>query len=385
MTNFESFHNVLESRTVSYRESQIDIDSLQKVRMLSSQKKFFSGLAYIGTQKQFDRLSEFRVYAGTALIACEAREPLLAAKSEYDGAALIELSCSMADAFNVLSKCLSSSNQHPMEDTRVDLLSVWDRIMTGKLVADQDVQDSLSNAGVVVHEFYRMAVASFDMRNVDDSTLIELRDKLDILLPLCEIFRYNNSLIMIIFHDERVFTPVLPEKELLELLEEYKASVMAGYALRNYSAMRTQFLMCQRTHELSYQIDGGRGSRILSVNEYLMYYVIDLCTQRYAQIFGHMDILMLTHPAIINLKRYDAAHNSNYMGLLQSYLKNDGNITKTAKEVYMHRNTAINKMNKIREMLPQDLRNGILRQQLLFGCQTLEFYEKILNFDIRKV
>ena len=57
------------------------------------------------------------------------------------------------------------------------------------------------------------------------------------------------------------------------------------------------------------------------------------------------------------LLEYDKKHNSNLVDTLEQYLKWDGSIQKVAQEMYTHRNTVIYRVNKIKEMLGDDLSN----------------------------
>ena len=71
--------------------------------------------------------------------------------------------------------------------------------------------------------------------------------------------------------------------------------------------------------------------------------------------------------------------------VLHHYIRNSGSLAKTSEEMFMHRNTVHNKISRLRSMLPFDLDDGSVRQLLLFSYQTLQFYEKILNFEIKKM
>jgi len=121
--------------------------------------------------------------------------------------------------------------------------------------------------------------------------------------------------------------------------------------------------------------------RIFYHEEYSMYTVIDLCAQRYLEIDGNEDPLYLMHPAVVLLTRYDRMHNSNLNEVLYAYLLNNHNLVKTAASVHMHRNTVINKVNKIMELTNLDLEDSNLCQRLMFSCQFVRYYEKVLKMD----
>ncbi len=55
------------------------------------------------------------------------------------------------------------------------------------------------------------------------------------------------------------------------------------------------------------------------------------------------------------LLKYDAENNTELTQTLLKFLECKFNISETAKELYIHRNTLINRMNKIKELLYDDL------------------------------
>ena len=92
-----------------------------------------------------------------------------------------------------------------------------------------------------------------------------------------------------------------------------------------------------------------------------MYSVLDLCSQRFCQLYGNMDIIYLAHPIIIHLLRYDQKHGTNLREVLYQYLASDRNLKATAQILYMHRNTVSNKLNLIQKTCPVNFDDGELR------------------------
>jgi hypothetical protein len=55
------------------------------------------------------------------------------------------------------------------------------------------------------------------------------------------------------------------------------------------------------------------------------------------------------------LEDYDAINLTHYMDFLRIYLKNDANIAKTSRELFIHRNTALYRLGKIEKILGRSL------------------------------
>lgn len=98
--------------------------------------------------------------------------------------------------------------------------------------------------------------------------------------------------------------------------------------------------------------------RIFAYEDYSMYYIIDLCAQQYMETHKNNDLIYLIHPSIIKIGRYDAQHNTNLREVLYFYLLCGCNLLCTAKVMYMHCNTILNKLNKINEIIQIPLEDG---------------------------
>lgn len=360
------------------------MDSLAKIQLVSNQRDFCTGLIYIGTQAQFLELGNARISTGTILLFCDAETPMLANLDKYKNATVLEASCSVAYMFNTINGILAGSIYTALPDARIGLMQVWDQIITSRLLANQDIIDALVNTGVKIQQFFRVLIVAFPDCNTENAAYIALGDKLNKIMPYAEVFRDSKSLVVLFFQKERTLDPPLPYDELNETLREYKAYMMIGHATRDYSMVRTQYLICRRSLEIGIHLSEDLDNCILYIKDYAMYYAIDMCAQRCFQVFGHMDIIYLIHPSIVAIRRYDITHKSDLLEVLNNYIINSGSLSKTSEEMFMHRNTVNNKIHKLKSMLPFDLEDGGVRQLLLFSCQTLRFYEKILNFEIKK-
>ncbi len=72
------------------------------------------------------------------------------------------------------------------------------------------------------------------------------------------------------------------------------------------------------------------GERIYFQEKYCVYNTLDFCTQTFMSLFGNDDVLLLAHPSIIGLTRYDRTHNNNLRDVLYNYLFYDRSVTATA-------------------------------------------------------
>ena len=269
------------------------------------------------------------------------------------------------------------------EDTAArELRECWQDIMDGRLTSSGEIQEALTRLPDPVRTFVRVAVISFEgEKGVPYRYLLtRLRE----IVPGSGMTVYQGSILVLLSQDERVFRLDLDkDQRLIGLLERYNGFMAVSNGTRRLDSLRSIFHLTRRTVVLARALRTDPSERIFFHEDYSMYCIIDLCVKRYLEVEGNDDPLYLMHPAVIHLTRYDREHHNNLRDVLFHYLMNDRNLVKTAAAVYMHRNTVINKVNKIQELLKLDLEDPRLRQRLIFSCQMIRYYERVMEQEFR--
>lgn len=88
--------------------------------------------------------------------------------------------------------------------------------------------------------------------------------------------------------------------------------------------------------------------------------------------YDNEDKVLLSHPALKILKEYDSQNNTAFYVTLRSYLQNERSLIKTAKDLYIHRNTLLYRIDKIQSLLNLDLEHKDIRLHLLMSYQLME-------------
>jgi purine catabolism regulator len=57
----------------------------------------------------------------------------------------------------------------------------------------------------------------------------------------------------------------------------------------------------------------------------------------------------------LSMERHDKIKGTNYVGTLEAFLERNMNVAETIKKIYMHRNTLLYRIEKIKELLGMDL------------------------------
>ena len=120
-------------------------------------------------------------------------------------------------------------------------------------------------------------------------------------------------------------------------------------------------------HILSLTKDPGN-KRLYSYNHMVPFHMI-------TSLYESSDRDFFTSRALETLRNEDAKTGSCYVDTLRSFFKNNQNVTKTASELFAHRNTINYRLNKIRELLEDDFDDALIRLHLQIAIMTQDLYE----------
>lgn len=81
------------------------------------------------------------------------------------------------------------------------------------------------------------------------------------------------------------------------------------------------------------------------------------------------------HPMLRRLQEYDQAHSTALLHTLCVYLLQEQNLHATARQIFIHRNTLVYRLQRIRTLLQLDLDDAAVRNVLRTGCILLEYYQ----------
>ncbi|MCJ7836086.1 helix-turn-helix domain-containing protein [Cuneatibacter sp. NSJ-177] len=210
-----------------------------------------------------------------------------------------------------------------------------------------------------------------------------LREELLEILPGYNIGCCKDALVLLFTNETNTAdgVPLLTDERFRLWLQEKNAYAGTSTLTKYWEKLRTQLLLARRTCTLGRALYPEK--RFLSCLRMQTYHVIDLCARAFLDIFGHDDVIYLTHPSIVCLTRYDKTNGTNLRHTLFCYLLNGCNVNQTADMLYMHRNTVRNQLHRILELTHMDLDDGYLRLSLLLSCQIVSYYEKILKHQLK--
>lgn len=264
-------------------------------------------------------------------------------------------------------------------------LSCWEDIVGMNLTTTVEVRDAISHLPHKVDRFVSLALVSFPHRKARSpyrNALLQLRR----FFPNENMTLYQGDIIIMLSRKERTLRPNFEDVDtdaLSEFLIENDAIMVVTSKTRRLDGLLSIYKLAKRTALLAFALnDSLAQKRIVYYEDYSIYCLIDLAVRQYLADPENNDVVHLVHTAVIQLTRYDREHGTDLRDLLYHYLMCDRNAAATAAATFMHRNTVLNKVNKINSVLQLDLGDPRLRQKLILSCQVILYMERVMNLSL---
>ncbi len=258
-------------------------------------------------------------------------------------------------------------------------------LISKKLTDDAEIKNRLSMLAYPVKTFYAFIL-------IRPETISEQNEQLSYMMQqLHEIFPETNMAIcghdiVILFSQEDRPQGLLPfdHAKLQKLMEQCHAYAGISNATRRLSRLHILHDIASAIIRLGARLHRfSETERLFFYEDYSMYYIIDLCAAQYIENHCTNDLIYLIHPSILKICRYDAKHHSNLRDVLYYYLLSGCSLNKTAAAAYMHRNTVLNKLNKINELTDIPLEDGYNRHRMIMSCLIVRYYEEYMGQTVQ--
>ena len=166
------------------------------------------------------------------------------------------------------------------------------------------------------------------------------------------VFPYNS----VIFGLQPIPNGSSTEKTLAQPLQEVLISLnlYAGISSDFDDIRKVRFHYQQAQCALSFQSQGKRRERLFFFRDYTFHYMMMNSS-------GIFPAEYLCPPGLLQLRKYDEGSNVDYWNTLRCYLDEQMNVSQTAKILSIHRNTLLQRIDRIYSVLGTDLSDPMLR------------------------
>ncbi|MCR4673024.1 MAG: helix-turn-helix domain-containing protein [Lachnospiraceae bacterium] len=318
-------------------------------------------------------LKKIRIEGGTA---AELLVTLHSADKAFDTEAAI-------NGFgNVIGAILARSKEKYLIHNKAFTTLLQD-LSDNKLESDAEVRNRFRLLTVPVEKYVYCVIADFEEDGVSDEYILH---QLDSVFPNANIAKWNNQFVIMVSMPTHEYNldRIMDVEAVNKVLKPLSGKAIVSYATSKYDKFRTIYRLTHRLLEIIKCLDvTSNYGNIYRYMDYMIYLDIDMMAKTYQMEMGHSDIIYMADHGIISLARYDAEHKSGLVDVLMNYLLNGSNVAKTAEVMYMHRNTVLNKINRINKIIEADLSDGMTQQRLLYSCQVVKYYKEVMANTLR--
>jgi DNA-binding PucR family transcriptional regulator len=133
-------------------------------------------------------------------------------------------------------------------------------------------------------------------------------------------------------------------------------SIGVGNTCQHVSDYRRGFAEANEALQMGQNLSGHKGND--SKRQPIVTHFNDLGVYRYLYKIAHMDDLRdVYQDQIAHIVNYDRRKNTDLLDTLETYLECAGNLTRTADRLFVHRNTLIQRLERLQSLCDIDLQD----------------------------
>lgn len=233
---------------------------------------------------------------------------------------------------------------------------------------------------LAIKKYYHLIVISFENKN-ESHPWNYIISQIEQVFPHSNAAIYHNEIILLVRKPNHNVRLSFDTGKFTAILETHDGYAAVGNYSKFLTSLHAIYIQTRAAISLGIVFRSSLQVRIFPYEEYSTYHTVALCADTLHLGYHNRNLIYLCHPAIIALDRYDRKYNNDLKDVLYLYLANERNSAKTARELFIHRNTMLYKIRKIEEIIGESLDNVLLRERLLFSFHVLEYIEKFLKED----
>jgi sugar diacid utilization regulator len=334
------------------------------------------GTVFAGTLSEWEMLNSFhKIFPNCTYLVCtDGETPPSAAFTDclYN---LFILNASVKTMLHKLTFLLSS--QSMLSDAQQNQLyaDFWHSIMDCSIEAREQAMAFFQRFPYQVHTHMACIVVSPDSPEHDALRIREIQLALHDFFKETNLF-YENREWIILYSQEKDTSVELDisYEAFSQLLNQYHLNAGISYVCQLPEQFRILYLTASASIQIGQRMKiSPYMKRIYTYHQYNPYYVIHLCSQKFTEIHNTKNLVYLVHPDVVRLYYYDLENKNNLLDVLFAYLSCAQNISLAAQTLYMHRNTVLNKLNKIESFLHHKPFTEKDHWLILFSCMILKY------------
>lgn len=289
--------------------------------------------------------------------------------------------------------CDALSRFPPPDARRRDFSLALGDVLEARLTDEYEIRQTLYPARADEKDlYYRLLLIDFTCPNPEPERFSELMRELSDGISDTEFVIYGGQLLGVSLIDLQeafrspskksfVFGKSIHRGEnwLSGVMRSYDARIVIGETTSLFSRLRTVYLLAVNAIQIQRKVAFHGDPMYIYLPDFNLFNILDYAAKYFSQLHGHDDFIYLGRSEVSVLYHYDREKNTNLSLVLLNYLLCGKNLDKTAQAVYMHRNTVMNKLERIREITKLDLSNAYVQADVILSILLLMYKEKVMG------
>ncbi len=365
------------------------------------------GTVFVGSIEDFEALSAMNAVEDgvTYIVCCGDTYPDIPSK-KYD-CNLIFLHMTLQAALTILRKMIKEKASGNTTDKEKILNEFWNDILQMRIITQEQAAERAKQFPYRMKRHLACIVVKADngSREISDGIIVngnkrdnnkgpdenclpggigkitrELRD----FFVETNLFYTGKEWIVLYSQDKDTSVELdMDYNAFSTLLDKHCLNAGISYVCQLSEAYRTMYMTAEAAVNLGTVMSiPPYNNRIYTFHQYNLYYILHLSARAYFDIYKNDNLVFLTHPDVTRIYYYDKDNDNNLLEVLFGYLLSGQSAGLTAKNMHMHRNTVINKLNKIEEVLGHKLDFGKDRFLFLISCMIMDYQQNYAKYDI---
>lgn len=273
---------------------------------------------------------------------------------------IIDLLCHSPIFGNISAYCSSTK-----------LASIFSDLMEHKLSDPAKLSELIQNSGLDKYSpcFIGM-IGSSSSATIYTAAFF---DELLAILPNVHIVQIGDYILLMLKCKDLRAQPEIDYTAMQALLEKHTLRLAFSYPMKSIIGLPVVCNQLSSTLRFAEIIRREGKGRIHFFHDYDIYHIIETCAKSDEYALHPTKLRYLIAPSFYLIAKYDQDYNTNLVATLRTYYQLGSNASETARELHYHRNTVIKKLEKIEQLLGEDINGTDLkwRMQIAF---TIEDY-----------
>lgn len=269
---------------------------------------------------------------------------------------------------NIISKAINRRNFYPHNSIQRLQKIIKNLIFNEIPINEKQLENFAVACNWDIRDTFLCIIVSPSTQEIIHKTLLYHCLHMEELFHGSKAFEMDTQIILIID-----MTKAKIEREIIiEVLNNYlrKTLLIASVSLPfdNLINIKRYYQQANVTLKTGYTVDCD--NFLFLFENYALDYMIHHAS-------GELSATQLLPQGLISVINHDSAQHTNYCKLLQTFLENDRNITKSTQLLFMHRSTFLYQLDRIKAILGMNLDDKDIRLYLILALRLLECDKKI--------